>query len=287
MGGRQELLSDLIRLFDDTDDTVAQCVDSKLLSMGRSVVSELAGIAAREDDGRTGRLILEKMERINREFWFEDLARLSAEASGPGFSLYEPAFVISSIFDAGLSRDAFQEMYCSCASLLSEEISRDRTAIENMEIFNHHFFRTLGFRISDDGFSDPDAALLPAVMKNRTGNPFTVALLWFMLAEDAHLPLYPVCFRGGFVPTYLENGRELFYVNMNDNGSLLSEADLAGISNSENRTLQIHNRSAIPGIWAESLSEVFSRCGSAHRKSLAERAVSVWSGERFLQTGAI
>lgn len=289
MDSRDGILGDLIRLFDDTDNTVIQCVNGKLRSMGRSVVGELAGIAEREGDDFTRRLILEKMEHVNREFRFEDLARLSDEVSGPGFSLYEPAFVISSIFDAGLSRDSFQEMYCRCASTLPEEISQEKTALENIEIFNHHFFRTMEFSISDDGFSDPGAALLPKVMKSRCGNPFTVALLWFMMAEDAGLPLYPVCFRGGFIPTYLEKGRELFYINLNDNGSLLSEADIAGVLKGEDgaKTLQIHSRSVIPGIWAESMSEVFSRCGSSHLKMLAERAVSVWTSERFLKADAI
>lgn len=279
MSADDHLLRDLIRLFDDTDETVTQCVDSRLRAMGRSVVRSLARAAAEAQDESERKLILDRMSGINLEFRLEDLRRLAASSSGEGFSLYEPAFVISSAFDAGLTREEFQRMYCGCAAAFQEGISELRTAPENMEIFNHIFFRTLGFSISDDNFTDPESALLPDVMARRRGNPFSIAFLWFMMAEEAGLPLYPACFKGGFIPAYLENGRELFYVNLNDKGALFSEAG--------GQIAHVHSRRVIPGIWAESLSAVFSRCAMERRRSLAELMLAAWTGERFLDAETI
>ena len=116
MAPRSEL-SDLISLFDDPDETVAACVDRRLQEMGREVIPALEEAFRAEADPLRKRLIATRQRHLNEAFRLEDLKRLSRSCGTAGFSLFEAGFLISSLCDYTLTREAFTQAVEACASV--------------------------------------------------------------------------------------------------------------------------------------------------------------------------
>lgn len=278
MAPRSELL-DLISLFDDPDETVAACVDRRLQEMGREAIPALEEALRAEADPRRKHLIATRQRRLSETFRLEDLKRLSRSCGTAGFSLFEAGFLISSLCDYTLTREAFTQAVEACASAYRNESSDQRTALENAKIFSHLFFHRLGFTLRDEALTDPACAQLPAVLEHRKGNPIAIAYLYFLLAEENGLPLYPLCFPGGFVPAWLEEGKELFYINLQGEGEILLLRDLkaADINHSALRSVSV-----LPVMLLESLQYQAVASHDAARSALLEQALSLFGTERFL-----
>lgn len=278
MAPRSEL-QDLVSLFDDPDETVAACVDRRLLEMGREVLPALEELRRAERDPQHARLIAGRQRQFNEEFRLEDLKRLARSCGTAGFSLFEAGFLISSLCDYSLTREAFTQAVEACASAYRNESSDQRTALENARIFSHLFFHRLGFTIRDEGMTDPLCARLPDVLEQRKGNPIAIAYLYFLLAEENGLPLYPLCFPGGFVPAWLEDGKELFYINLQAEGDILMLRDLraADVNHAALRSVSV-----LPVMLLESLQYQAVATHDATRSFLLERALDKFGTERFL-----
>ncbi len=273
------LIANLIDLLDDPDEAVARCVEERIMQLGREALSAMEKAASDETDPKRRLLIRRRREMFNGRMRTADLKAISKTARSGGFSLYEPVFTISSLLDADLSREQFQESFIACASHFEGEISPQRTALENVEIFNHIFFDRLRFKVVDHDLKSPSNALLTEMLATGRGNPFTVAVLYFLLAEEQHINLLPLCFGGGFVPACVERGEELFCIDTSGGGRIFPSDGLSG------KGASLHPRGVIPGIWMESLIETYSLCHDHEKESLVTKALEAYTSERFLDRG--
>ena len=278
MASRDEL-QDLVSLFDDPDETVAACVDARLRELGREVLPALEELSRKEENPRRKKLIADRQRRLNEQYRLEDLRRLSRSCGTAGFSLFEAGFLISSLCDYTLTREAFTRAVEVCAAAYRNESSDARTALENAKIFSHLFFHRLGFTLRDETMTDPACAQLPAVLEHRKGNPIAIAYLYFLLAEENGLPLYPLCFPGGFVPAWLEGGQELFYINLQAEGDILTLRDLKA---ADMNHAALRSVSVLPVMLLESLQYQAVASHDAPRSMLLEQALSLFGTERFL-----
>ena len=278
-------LEHLIALFDDPDEVVSACVDKAIMERGEEVLDIRAARYAQESDPKLRQSIESHIVKYNTEFRLKALAGLHR---GPTFkaSLYEGCFLAASLFDPSLSRSDFNAKLLVCTSEYHNEISDSRTAVEDAQIFNHIFFHRLHFTLTDQTLKTERCALLPQVLSSHRGNPFALSLIYFTMAEEAGLPLYPMTFQGGFVPVWLEGSEELFCVNLLDHGALISKKMLSdslrrrGIT--ENLDMRIRPASAVLTMYFESLATIFSRNGNEARAALAERAIEALGGDRYL-----
>lgn len=273
-----ELLN-LVSLFDDPDETVSACVDARLKEMGREVISALEEVRRKEENPQRRRLIAERQRHFNEEFRLEDLKRLSRSCGTAGFSLFEAGFLISSLCDYTITREDFTRAVEVCAAAYRNESSDQRTALENAKIFSHLFFHRLGFALRDETMTDPACAQLPSVLEHRKGNPIAIAYLYFLLAEENGLPLYPLCFPGGFVPAWVEGGKELFYINLQEEGDILMLRDLKA---ADVKKAALRSVSVLPVMLLESLQYQAVAGHDAKRSALLEQALALFGTERFL-----
>lgn len=279
-------LENLISLFDDRDSVVAECVEQRLKSSGHSVVRMLFDYAEKENNPSTKALIKERAESLNSEFRLEDFKDFTTRQHGP-LSLFEAGFIICSFFDGRLNRDYFEELFFKCSGEYLAEHSDQRTGIENIRIFNHIFFHRLGFTVYDADISQEEFALVSRTLKTRKGNPFTLAYIYFMIAQVAGLPLKALCFPGGFVPVYVENGKELFYINVYRGGEIFLKDRLSGFLKAtglpvEPASFKLREDSSVTGIYLESLLFLFTNKKDEKKCSFIERALDCLGPERFL-----
>lgn len=285
-----EELSFIADLFDDSDPVVRECVDRKILSMGRDVIPALEELRHRSVSVEAKRLISDKLTQYNAEFRIADLRRLAEGDAVRAFPLREGCFVVSSMLNPQIGREEFEEALYQCSCEYRQELSEQRTALENMALFNHIFFHRLRFTICDPELTDLRQASVFDTLHTRRGNPFTIACIYMMLAEEVSLPLFPLCFPGGFVPAYVEKGHELFYVNLFQNGEIFAQTHLRdymieqGIPFDHNRFL-LRKPNVLVNIYLESLLYINTAAGDDTTTAIVRRAIAALGGERFLETG--
>ena len=268
-------LDALVQLLDDDDNVVRRCVDERLRSFGPQVVEALL------DAGAAG-----KAESLNTEFRLGDLKRLLA-SSGGSVSLFEGAFLVCSIADCTMNRGELENGFFKCISEYQGEASDARTAFENIGVFNHIFFDRLGFTLYDMGLSNPEYALVGKALENRRCNPLVMVYIYIMVAQACGLPLLPLCFQGGVLPVYVENGKELFYVNVYRKGEIFYRHNLSAslkfIGNALGHLeFKVRDEKSLLAIYVESLQIVFSKSGGRRVSSALDSVLALLGPERFL-----
>ncbi len=277
----------LAALFDDPDEVVSQCVDRRIIQIGPSVIPELQQMRHKEQNLEAKRTLSARIFRYNAEFRIAELHSLAERENATPYSIFEGGFLIASMLNPQITRNGFEEAFFECAYEFRNEISEQRTAVENIGLFNHIFFHRLRFTLCDQQVTTEKNAMLYDTLRSRRGNPFVIATLYMMFAEEVGLPLYPLCFHGGFVPTYVEKGRELFYVNIYQNGEIFHENQLRNYMmeqgmNMDNLRFLIRRCSVLLNIYLESLIYLYTSLKVPVLSDIIQKALAALGGERFL-----
>lgn len=279
-----ELLS-LFYLMEDPDPVIRDAVRERLVERGEDAVEQIE------------RFVLPQMEEDRKEKYFllldeirADIAidQLSLLLKDPQPKLDKALYLITRVADSSAVEIIYFSTLENLMDEISLEISEDKTPVENIGIFNFLFFKRFGFRHTDTKMQRPEAALLDRVLLSRGGNPVTVTLAFFLLAGLTGLPVYPLCFPGGFVPVYLDQqGNILFYLNIFKQGTIFAEDTLKqffeeiGMAyNPEN--LRIEEERALLSIYAELLSFVYKNNGDQVVGHRIDRVIGLLGGRRYL-----
>ena len=279
-------LESLVALFDDRDTVVTELVNSRLSSYGPEVVRSLRNRSEREPDPSRKALIAERAGALNTEFKLADFQDFTTRAPGP-LSLFEGSWIISSMLDATLVRERYEELFFRCSQEYLAEGSDLRTGVENIRILNHVFFHRLKFTLYDVQLRDPRYAMVGDALQSRGGNPFVLALIYLMICQVSGLPVELVCFPGGFIPVYVEGGKVLFYINVYRGGEIFLKDRLniflkaTGLKIDES-AFRRRDESAMLTLYLESLLYIYSNKKDDRRCAVIDRALSLLGPERYL-----
>lgn len=276
----------LVTLLDDRDTVVRECVRKRLSSYGSSVVERLRQMRSDKTLGVDSAVIDVVADSLNADFCLSEFKALTDKCRG-GLPLFEASCIISSLFDREFDRAHYESRYLDASAEYAAEASDQRTAVENIRIFNHIFFRRLGFKVFDVEMREPDYSVLSRVMKTREGNPFAIAFLYYMIAQVAGMPLRILCFPGGFVPVYIENGEELFYINVYRNGEIFHKQRLQEFISAlglqiDPSLFRVKDEKSLMSIYLESLLFVFSSKGPDALTRVVENILELLGPERYL-----
>ena len=281
-----EELESLVALLDDQDTVVTELVNSRLASFGPEVVRSLRNRSEREPDAVRKALIVQRAKALNTEFKLADFQDFTTRTPGP-LSLFEGSWIISSMLDWTLQRERYEDLFFRCSQAYLAEGSDLRTGLENIRILNHIFYHRLHFTLYDVQLRDPQYALLGDVLKSRGGNPFALAMIYLMICQISGIPVELLCFPGGFVPVYVENGEILFYINLYRGGELFRQDRLdtflkATGLNIDKRSFRRRDESAMLTLYLESLLYIHAGRKDEKMSTLLDRALTLLGPERYL-----
>lgn len=279
-----ELIS-LITLMDDPDSIVRGAVRDRLIERGQETVEliEKQYLSGSPEDKRE--LYLSFLDEVKADIATDKLTSL-IESPQPmlDLGLYYVTRVADTTTDEGL--------YFTTLEALSEEINleigEDKTSVESVKIFNYLFFNRFGFHHTDVQLEHSESALIDRVLLSRGGNPVAISLAYFLLSRSVGLPIYPLCFPGGFVPVYLDNeGKIIFYLNIFKQGSIFLEEtlmqffeDIGMVYNHD--SLKIEEERALVAIYAELLGYIYKSEENFQIVSRMEKVSTLFGGRRFL-----
>lgn len=279
-----ELIS-LVYLMEDPDPVVRNAVKERLMERGEEAIDQIERYVIPEAEEAKKEKYISILAEIKADIALDKLSSLLAD---PQPKLDMAMYLITRIADPFVNDVLFFQSIEELSDEISMEISEEKTPVENVEIFNYLFFKRIGFKHLDTRMQDSEKALMDRVLLSRGGNPVTVTLVYFLLAGAVGLPVYPLCFPGGFVPVYLDNdGKILFYLNIFKKGAIFVEDTLRqffediGMVYSPD-SLRIEQERALLSIYAELLAFVYRNNGDNESVTRMERVVSVMGGKRFL-----
>lgn len=278
-----ELFS-IISLMDDPDTTVREAVIDRLADRGeeslqildRFIVDNLPG-----DFEKQKEVINQVRDRLVLE-------RLSRFLKSRDHTLYDGLMLVSKSINPEMDEHLFFSQISEMSEEIIQELSDDKTDLENMGIFNYFFFRRLGFVYSDFLIEKEEGTLLEHILTTKKGNPVAISIMYFLLARAVGMEIYPLCFPGGFVPVLTgEEGRIVFYLNIFKGGAVFTKESLAdffkevGVDYSPD-DVRVEDDLALVVIYAELLGYLYRSDEKSVKYKRIERVLSLMGGRRFL-----
>ena len=203
----------------------------------------------------------------------------------------EAGYLMGALTDATLSREAYIEQIMPIVMAVMAEISEAKTGLENVTLLNHVFYKKYGFSVSSPFDMTLESSLLMSVLSSRKGSPFALSLLYFIIAQTAGLPVYPLCFTGGFVPVYEEGGKVLFNINVFHQGEIFMENNISKIVQSQASAMGVNvdigealvkKDHSILVMYLEFLQMLYSNSGDTVTQMDIDDAIETLGGKRYL-----
>lgn len=278
-----ELFS-IISLMDDPDSTVREAVINRLATRGeeslrildRFIVDNLPG------DYETQK---EVINQARDRLVFE---RLSRFLDSKDHTLSDGLMLVSKCLNPEMDEQLFSSRISEMSEEIIQELSDDKTDLENMGIFNYFFFRRLGFVNSDFLIEKEEGTLLDQIIMSRKGNPVAISIMYFLLARAVGMEIYPLCFPGGFVPVLTgEEGKIVFYLNIFKGGAVFTKENLVdffkeiGVEYRQD-DVKVEDDLALVVIYAELLGYLYRNDEQSVNYKRIERVLALMGDRRFL-----
>ena len=231
---------------------------------------------------------------INRKFIYysaasvlDQLEKYAALAKKEEATLLEGAYLVSALLTPGYKRAAFYDDLIPLIGEIMSETSEDKTAVENARILNHIFYNRYRFTTTDPFSFSEDNSLFINVIEKRRGNPVAISVLYFAIAHAAGLPVYPLCFKGGFVPVYEENGKILFYLNVFHKGEIFMQDSLSAMMatqgiDMDTSSMVVKKDATILTMYMELIAFYYDQKGNKAMVELLAKAMSFFGNQRYM-----
>jgi hypothetical protein len=279
----QEIRS-LIALMSDTDPVVADAVTRKVISMSREDIARIKMII---NTGYTSKEVeyLEKILAEGDRMHTESLIREYLKERDPILST--GVFLVTRLADHTVEPDNFNRTLRMLADEISFEMSDQMSAVEKVEIFNHILFKRMGFEFASRGTKPSENdTLVNRVLELRAANYISIALIYFMIAREVGLPVYPLWAQKGFFPVYISpDSRMLFYLNMAYNFEILTREAIKDFIEDIESTygkdaLVVEKDLLLVSIYVQVLADIYAEMGDSGRSESFERVLEEFGGRK-------
>lgn len=282
----------IIDLYRDADPAVMAAVERYFLENGPGPLEELKSVYRLEMDPSRKAVLGDMLAKFNKKQVIGALRKMAEQcADGSEACMLEAGYLLASLSDATLRREDYMEKVMPAAVEVMSEVSDARTGVENVNLLNHVFYKRYGFSALNPFDMTLDGTLIMKVVDTRQGSPFAISLLYFIIAQTAGLPVYPLCFTGGFVPVYIENGKILFNINVFHQGEIFIENNISSMVKNQAASLgvnvdigeaEVRKDQSILIMYLEYLQMLYSNNGDSAAQMDIDDAIEALGGKRFL-----
>lgn len=212
----------LITLLADDDPAVYQTVRRTILSSDLAAGNWLRPYALSSDPvlRRRAREILRHLARQQADVRFLGFCLQNGEE----FDLEQAAWLLTVTVDPEISVAGYGALLDEYAAELRGRIGVLTRAGAVLGTINQYLFGELGFRGHEGHESELEGCYLNRVMDRRAGDPYSLCLLYVLLARRLRLPVAGIALPGYFICRYQSSADEV-YVDVFHRGRLLTKAD--------------------------------------------------------------
>jgi regulator of sirC expression with transglutaminase-like and TPR domain len=227
-------LKAMMSLLDDPDEAVQKAVLKKLLEIPASEVGRLERVVDELEDLPTKAKVLDLIHRIQFQVVYHGLKEW-AEAGAN--DLLEGIIWVARYRYPHLTRD---EMLIEIENIRTDVwmlLDESAAALDQVRAINHVFYEKYGYRGDDQNYHLPENSYLNEVIRQRKGNPISLATLYLLVAQRLGLPIFGVNLPKHFVLVFVEDAGNyknlapqqrpvLFYINAFNKGAIFTKQDV-------------------------------------------------------------
>ncbi|MBR3744734.1 MAG: hypothetical protein IKN31_06490 [Bacteroidales bacterium] len=281
----------IVDLFRDGDPAVTAALERYFLDNGPEPLQNLRECYRIEMDLSRKELLGRMLGKYGKKAAIAGFKRLAEQCRDGECCMLEAGYLLALLTDPTIAREDYMEKIMPPAVAVMAEISDAKTGVENVHLLNHIFYNRYGFSSSNPFDMSLEGSLLMDVLEKRKGSPLVLSLVYFMVAQAAGLPIYPLCFTGGFVPVYVENDRVLFNINVFHKGEIFIENDISKLVKNQASALgvnvdigeaKVRRDASILVMYLEFLQMLYSNAGNSSVQMDIEDAIEALGGTRFL-----
>jgi regulator of sirC expression with transglutaminase-like and TPR domain len=200
-------------------------IQHKIQSLGESIIPFLEESWEESLDPKQQ----ERLEDLIHNLQFEALQqRMRVWRDSGGENLLEGMWLLNSYqypdADFQALNRAIEQLRFEAWTL----IRPDMHPADQVQALNYVLFRSHRFAANTQNFHSPANSMLHLVLETRRGNPLTLCVIYMLVAQRLHLPVYGVNLPNLFVLTYRPANRKVepFYINCYNRGLILSRTDI-------------------------------------------------------------
>jgi regulator of sirC expression with transglutaminase-like and TPR domain len=216
-------LKALVSLLDDEDAQIVTHVEEKILSLGTSIIPFLE----QEWESNFNPQVQRRIEDLIHALQYELLKdRIKEWYASPDQDLLTGMWLVATYQYPDLEllklRQDLEQIYYETWL----EFKPDLYPFDQVKVINSVLFSKLKFGANTKNFHSPGNSMINVVLETHKGNPITLCVIYFLVAQKLKLPVYGVNLPNLFVLTYKDERHPPFYINAFNKGLIFSKQDI-------------------------------------------------------------
>ncbi len=224
----------LVSLIDEPEPEVFRDISTNILQFGTDIIPVL------EDAWENQHLpeVQNRIESIIHQIQFDQVCQdLEDWVVSDSDNLLNGCIIIARYHYPELEEEQIRYDISRLRKDIWLELNENLTALEQIKVFNHVFYKTHGFSGNIANYHDPRNSYINKVLELKTGNPLSLGILYLILAQSLELPVQGINLPEHFVLAYtgntlnpdtleLSKDNVLFYINAFSKGAVFSFKDI-------------------------------------------------------------
>jgi regulator of sirC expression with transglutaminase-like and TPR domain len=220
---KQSEIKALISLLDDEDYEVLNHVETKIRSMGDTVIPYLED---RWEESSLSPLMQKKLEDLIHDLQYNAFfERLLTWRKNGSEDLLEGMWAIATYQYPELSLEKLRQDVDQIYYEVWLEIRDGMHPMDQIKTLNSVIFGKLKFGANTKHFHSASNSMLNVVIELKKGNPISLCVIYLLVAQKLNLPVWGVNLPNLFILTY-KSGNMQFYINVFNRGLVFSRVDI-------------------------------------------------------------
>lgn len=228
-------LKALIDLLDDPDNLVFETVEQELLKETDAIIPVLEEKWEASFDETSQ----ERIENLIQYLQFKKTRNmLSNWLTSNEADLLEGFLIIDRFQYPDVNNQGVIQKTERIKNTVWLELNDSLTLLEKTTILNHFFFNIHGFSINHNNLKSPQNCYINQLLDTKKGNPFSLSLLYTVLARQLGLPVFFIDFPKNPLVAVVDSNLArkvhgnksksdvLFYINPSNKGSIASRKEI-------------------------------------------------------------
>lgn len=191
----------MVYLLDDSDIEVVGQIEEKLLDMGTAILPILEDQWHRENlTDMHHKKIFEILHKIKSKTILEEIKEWKVSQNQS--ALYG-AFLIAKAIHPTLEYKTIEAFIEEVRMDVWLQIQPHLSAWERVRILNDVLFTKFGFAGDRENYHGVDNSLIHKVISNKKGNPISLSIIYFSVAQRLNLPIFGVNLPQHFVLAFM------------------------------------------------------------------------------------
>ncbi len=252
----------IIALLDDPDEEIYENIFNRLCEYGPAIIPELE----QEWEHSPNAVVQERLENLLHTIQFDFVkAELKTWSLTNSEDLLAALILINKYKYPDADLNEIHNQLQKIKKTIWLELNANITPLEQIKIFNFIFYTIFSYKGNTEKPMDENAFYLNNLITSKSGNIISISLLYLLVAQQLHLPIYGVCLKDHFVLCYIDteifqssatriNSQDvLFYINPFNNGAIFKREQIKTYI--ENQKLKHENKYFYPAENSDIIKE--------------------------------